>query len=362
MALDPALLAKMKASKNKYARGGNTVKLKEGKTTIRILQKGSDIFWKEIGVHWIKTEKEGKPVAVVGCHDEVYGKPCSVCAAAEKAMPSGTDEEKAIMKEWRAKKSVLVAALIRTGADASAEPQLLELTGTTWGKISGTIEEYQAAGVDMLDPNEGVDLIIERTGRGLNTDYSVMVAPGKSKPVAKDILERLPSFDDYVDKELFKGDERKALTAIGNFSGVSVSGLTALTSSARSDSTTRRLTSSVVEDAVIEEPVSVVVEDTELAEVAEVLAADETPVETDDEREERELAQRMAALKAKKEASAKADLVAKAKIAAEAKAKADALAKAKVAKTTTVMKPAEKDAFVEPSTDDIEAMLAELDA
>src|ERR1700740_678764 len=148
MAIDPALLAKMKESKNKYSRGGNTVKLKQGKTTSRLLQKAGTVFWKEIGVHWIKTEKEGKPVAVIGCEEEVNGKPCSVCAAIEKAMVSATDDEKSILKEMRAKKSVLVHAIIRTGPSASAEPQILELTGTTWSKISGTIEEYQAEGID----------------------------------------------------------------------------------------------------------------------------------------------------------------------------------------------------------------------
>jgi hypothetical protein len=348
MALDPSILAKMKASKNKYSRGGNTVKIKEGKTKIRLLQHGTDQFWKEIGVHWIKTEKEGKPVAVVGCHDEVYGKPCAVCAAIDKSVASGTDEEKAIMKDWRAKKSVLVHALIRTGADASEEPQILEITGTTWSKISGTIEEYAGEGQDILDPNNGIDLIIERTGKGLNTEYSVMVAPGVSKPVPKGVVDRLPSFDEYVEKELFRGDERKALTAISNFSGIAVGGLTAISGPS---STTKMLTSSTVEDAVIEETPAAAAPavDPELAKVAEELVAEEAPVETDEEREERELLERMAALKAKKAAAAKA-------------AAAPAATKPAAAKPAAAPAPKKDDAFTaDVSQDDIDAMLAELD-
>lgn len=347
MALDASVLARMKASKNKYSRGGNTVKLKEGKTRIRLLA-GEGQFWREIGVHWIKTEKDGKPVAVTGCYDEVHGKPCAICAAADKAMAAGTDEEKAIMKEWRAKKSVLVHAIIRDGADKSDEPQILELTGTTWAKISGVIEEYFAADQNILDPKTGIDLIIERTGKGLNTEYNPMVSPGSSKPVPAEVLTRLPSFEEYVEKELFRGDDRKALTAIANFSGVSVSGLTAI---AGPRSTTAMLTSSTVEDAEVTEVVeTAAAEDTELAKVAEELVAEAATVESDDEREEREAMERLAAIQAKK-----------------AKAEADKKAAATASKPATPAKPAPapapaKDAFTgEASQDEIDALLADLD-
>lgn len=341
MPLDSAILAKMKASKNKYSRGGNTIKLKEGKTTIRLLQKGSEQFWKEIGVFWIKTEKEGKPIAVVGDSDEIYGKPSMVAAAIDKAMASATDEEKSILKDMRSKKSVLVAALIRSGSDASEKAQLLELTGTTWSKVLGTVEEYAAEGIDAMDPKNGIDFVIERTGKGLNTEYNVMVAP-KSKPVPDGVLGELPNFDEYIERELFKPDaERKALTAIGNFAGIT--GLTAL---AGPSSTAKRLTSSVVDDAVVEDTVV----DTEVAEVAKALV--DEPVESAEEKEERELNAKLEALAQKKAAKAAAE-----------KAAAEKAAKAKAAADSVVTRnEPKKDAFKdEPSADDIESMLSELD-
>lgn len=344
MALNPALMEKLKSSKNKYSRSTNSVKLKEGKTTIRLLQKGTDEFWREIGIHWIKTEKEGKPVAVIGCQDEVYGKPCSVCAAIDEAMKSATDEEKEILKDMRAKKTVLVAALIRSGTDGSeTTPVVLELAGTTWNKLSGTIEEYALQEIDALDLDSGIDFVVERTGKGKNTEYNVMVAP-RSKPVSKDVLDRLPDLDAYIERELFKEGDRKALTAIGNFAGINVGGLTAL---APPRSTTKLLSSTTVEDAVIEEPVA----DPEIAEIVEKVAA---PVESDEDRELREMEEKMAAMKARKEAKAKEDA-----------AKAAATSKPATSKPAPAPKAAPapaKDAFTGTATDDdIEAMLADLD-
>jgi gp32 DNA binding protein like len=317
MALDPSLMALVKNAKNKYSRGGNSVKLKEGKTTLRVLQKGSEKFWAELGVHWIKTEKDGKPVAVVGCYDEVHGTPCATCTAIVKASAPGvitSDEELAIVKEWKTKKGVLVCALVRSGSDASEEPQIVELTGTTFSQICSTWETYLADDINILSPGaDGIDFVIERSGRGFDTTYRVMTAP-KSKPVPAGVLDRLPDLAAHIEKEYFRGDEKKALLAISNMTGINTSGLAIAAPRAPAG----LLTSSVVEDAEINELVEEVIAEVVETEVSE-LAVDDTlnPGETDEERDEREfqeLSAKRAAAKALKEAAAKA---AAAKAAAE---------------------------------------------
>ncbi len=360
-----ALLALVKNAKNKYSRGGNSVKLKEGKTTIRLLvapDNTSGKFWQECGVHWIKTEKDGKPVAVVGCRDEVYGQPCEICTAIDKAAKAVTsDEELAIIKEWKTKKTALVCALVKSGSDKSPEPQVVELTGGAFADVLSTWETYLADDVNILDPETGVDLVIERSGRGFDTKYRVQVAP-RSEPVDKDILTRLPDLMAHIEKEFFRGDESKALLAISNMSGINVDALTKLASSHRPAGL---LTSSVVPDAEVAEIAEIIAD-----EIAEVEVVEEV-TETDDEREERELTEKMAALAAKKKAAAaaaaktpdpaavKAAAVAKAKAAAAAKAKADAAAKA-AAEASTVSKD---DGFGEAvPQDEIDDLLKDLDA
>jgi hypothetical protein len=314
------------------------VKLKEGKTTLRLLiapkdtvaAGGTGKFWKELGVHWIKTEKDGKPVAVVGCHDEVYGKPCATCTAIDRASKAVTsDEELAIIKEWKTKKTAVVVALVKSGADKSPEPQIVELTGGAFADICSTWETYLADDVDILDPDTGVDLVIERSGRGFDTKYRVQVAP-KSDKVDRDILTRMPDLLAHIEKEFFRGDEPKAMLAISNMTGINTDGLK---TAALAHRPAGLLTSSVVEDAEIAEIVEEEVaesddekEERELAEkiaarrvvkaakdAAEALAkaaaevaarAKAATVETDDEKEERELNEKMAALAAKKKAAA----------------------------------------------------------
>lgn len=224
-ALSPTLAALLKKTKSKYAgNAGRSVKLKEGSTRVRILQQDPDNqFWADLGVHWIKTEKNGKPVAVVGCHDVVKDEPCPICTAIEKAAASVVDDDTLeIIKEWRARKSVLVNALIRSGSEASEDPVVLELTTTTFGHILSVIEQYAMDDINVLDPKEGVDFVIERKGKGLNTEYTVMPAP-KSKPVDPAVLERLTDLSDYIEKQFFRGEESKALRAIGQVTGVSTS-------------------------------------------------------------------------------------------------------------------------------------------
>jgi gp32-like DNA binding protein len=352
--LSPELLKLVKSSKNKHTRAGNSVQLKEGKTTIRIIPNtdGSQ-FWADLGVHWIKTEIKGKPVAVVGCHDEVYGQPCPVCTAIAQATAAATsDEEIALIKEWKANKTVIVNALVRSGPDKSEDPQIVELKSSVWGQISGMIAEYAEADVDLLDLLKGQDFVVERRGRGQNdTKYTVMLAP-KSEPVKKDVLERVHDLKGWIESQFFRGDETKALTAIANVTGVSVSASARLAAPARS--------------ALLTKPAAVV-EDAEVAEVAEAIVEAEA---------EAEAVQEEVATDDDAAAQAEAEAAAAAAAAAEAAAKA-ALAKAAALKAAAAKKPAPKptpkpaakeetkkdDAFnADLPKDEIDSLLADLDS
>jgi hypothetical protein len=251
LAINSELLALVKGAKSKYSRSSKFVKLKEGKTCLRILGLPGKKFWADMGVHWIKTELNGKPVAVVGCHDMVHETPCDVCEAIAKASAVVHDDESlALIKEWRAKRSILVNALVRSGPDKSDSPQIVELTSTCFGDVLSIVETYAAEDIDILDLKSGVDLVVERKGSGKDTTYTVMVAP-KSFPVPANILEGLHDLEAAIEKEHFKGDERKALAAIANMTGVTVGAR--LAGPSRTDLLTGP--AGVVEDAVIEEAV-----------------------------------------------------------------------------------------------------------
>lgn len=233
MALNPALQKMVSKAKAKYAgNSGNAVKPKEGRNIYRILAPThgmapwvpeSGQFWADLGVHWIKAEKNGKPVAVVGDCDTVYQQPSVINSAIEMAIGAAYDEDsKKLFEEWKARKSVLINVIDRE----KDEPVVLELTPTTWGKVLDLIEMYAIAGQDITDPVEGADIVISRSGKGLNTEYTVAVAPviatAPFKPVPMELLERSTDLHQFIAANFFRGEEQKALNFIAQIAGVAV--------------------------------------------------------------------------------------------------------------------------------------------
>lgn len=300
---------------NKYSRGGGErIKPKEGLNRYRILVPDADAqFWVDLGVHWIKDQKEGgKVLAVVGCESIVYDRPCAIDTAIDEALKTANDEvSKELYESWKARKTVLVNVLERTkGSTKPDEAQILELTPATFGDIMGLIQQFAEEGEDILDNNAGVDITIKREGKGLQTKYQVNTAAGKSEPVTKAHLASCQDLMKHIEKEFFRGDEKKALNAIAHIAEVDTSAI----SIAARKTPTAALTSSA--SSVKEEEVD--------------LSAD-LPEEEDNSAAEAAAAE---AAKAKAVAAAKAKAAA-AKAAAEA-AEAEAAAAAAATETVAV--------------------------
>lgn len=305
MALSASLRKLVSNANNKYSRSsGARLKPKEGVNRYRILVPSkkdapwlpdNGQFWCDVGVHWIKADENGKPLAVVGCPSICYQQPSELATAIDAAINSAIDEEsKKLYESWKARSFIIVGALDRSkGSTNPDEPQILELTPTTWGKVMGVIQQYDDEGEDILDPNEGLDITITRTGKGLNTEYSVNIAAGKSAPVPAAALKNVPDLPAHVAKEFFRGDEPKALAAINQIAGVNVQALPS------SRTPTRALSSRAaqVEDAEVVEDEAVSDEEVAALEEEEVVVAEtkaaaparkpvqapkaETPVEDD---------------------------------------------------------------------------------
>lgn len=272
MALSPALKKLVSNASNKYSRSsGNRIKPKEGRNRYRFLAPTSadatwigadEQFWADLGVHWIKTEKGGKPVAVVGSRDVVYQEACPIGAAVTLAIANAFDEDsKELYKEWAVKRSILINVIDRAGAED--EPAILELTPTTFAQVMDIIQQYGENEEDITDLLTGMDIVITKSGKGLQTEYAVNIAPGASKPLKKDIYTRLHDLKAHIEKEFFRGDEQKALNAIGQCAGIQVPRLTANSNTpaaalAAPKTPTPALASpaAIVEDAVVEDSIN----------------------------------------------------------------------------------------------------------
>jgi hypothetical protein len=248
MALNPLLKQLVSKSAQKYKGGTSKLnKLKEGRNVIRLIVPtpgqvawvGDDArFFRDLGIHWIKTESNAKPLVVSGSREVCYGQASALSAAIDAAIAAAYDEDtKKLYSEWRAKKAVIVNVVNR---DANDEVQVMELTTTTFGKIMEVAALYDDQGINVFDHASGVDFVITRTGKGLNTQYDVAVmplAPGKTfKPITADQVNQSENLDDFITLNYFRdGDEQKALNAVATIAGVRVpqissdtSGLTTL--------------------------------------------------------------------------------------------------------------------------------------
>ncbi|WP_062120205.1 hypothetical protein [Aureimonas sp. AU40] len=243
-----SLVAKGRA---KYGQSGSRVKPKDGRNRYRLLLNPTKP-WVDLGVHWIKPEKDAKPIAVVGCESVVHDKPCPICTAVDRAIGAAIDDEsKKFYEEWKVKKSVIINALVRTKGEESDDPQILELTPTTFDQVLAIVQSHAEEGINLFDPNEGIDIVIEKSGRAMNTKYLVQPGAGTSKPVPTEAMKKLHDLEAHIEKEFFRGDETKALNAIAATAGVSVAGLLASSPKPKAiaaPSATNAAGSSVAED------------------------------------------------------------------------------------------------------------------
>jgi hypothetical protein len=221
------LVAKTKKQQaSKKAAGLRTMKPSPGKHTYRILptwrlntqpeecKKEAQPFWHDFAMHWVRTEKNGKPTAYI-CLEKTFGAECPVCSAIGRGISASDDDATVeLLKEANASQKYLLNVLHRTSPDKPNEVQVMEVGQKIFDQLIEFMSEYG----DITDLKEGMDLIINREGSGMDTRYTVLPA-AKHKPVSKDVMAKLLDLDSVVQQE----NETKlnlALENLGKVSGI----------------------------------------------------------------------------------------------------------------------------------------------
>lgn len=183
-----------------------------GKSVWRILPgwnpKDPNQFFHPFGQHFIK-DLEGNIKAVLVCPEKTFDQPCEICDMIGDAVRAATDDDTIrAIKESRSTQSYLLNAV---HVDGDGGVKILSLGTMAFNSLIEAMEEYP----DLLDPEEGQDIVISRDGTGINTKYSITVrAASKSKPVAKSALSNMHDLDEYV-KEDFEAKKTKAIETLG---------------------------------------------------------------------------------------------------------------------------------------------------
>lgn len=222
-----------KASSEIAARSGGferPVKPAPGQSRWRILppwKKGGDRIFRTYGQHFIKGP-DGKIAGAFVCPSASAEEPGSVSCVhcdevAAVARLSKDDDVLRTVREFRAGETYLFNA-IRTDGDEKDKVVLLSLPGSLANTYFQTLASYLREEINILDPNEGRDIIVNRTGTGLTTKYSMTVAP-KSSKVPKEVLDNLIDIDGYIEKETNRGKTNiakfiPALTSVARHVGL----------------------------------------------------------------------------------------------------------------------------------------------
>lgn len=219
----PSLMDLIKSKKAAINSGKRqkTIKPADGRNRYRLLPgwrlkleagelSGDPTFYHDFGQHFIKDES-GEMKAVYICTDKTFGKPCGVCNTIDTAIRSSSDDAMIkVMKEAKATGRILVNVLELDG-DTPNDPQILELAPSAFADVLNIFTEWG----DISDLDEGKDIIIERSGKGIGTRYSVQIA-AKSKTVAMDVWKKVANLDEYVAQE----SEEQAARAISNVKNI----------------------------------------------------------------------------------------------------------------------------------------------
>lgn len=211
------LMALMAAKKASMKKAEKTAKVQPGKNRIRLLpgwRAGEEHVWfHDFGQHFIKNAAD-EIQAVYVCASATFEKDCAVCNAIAAAGRGVADDATAeVLAKAKASRTVLVNALL-LDSDQPNTPQILELKRGVFGDIVGIVEEW---GMAVLDPEDGQEIVIERTGKGLNTKYSAQISPKKYK-VPPAALTKLNNLDDYVKQESDE-QQRRAIAAVNSVAG-----------------------------------------------------------------------------------------------------------------------------------------------
>jgi len=218
-----ALLAAL-AAKQAQASRQRTAKLPSGRSRWRVLPtwktNGDPTFWHDFGQHFIK-DAANQVKAVAVCMSRTFNQPCEACDLLARAISqSGDDLTKKRFEDMLAGSKVLVNALHIDGPQPNV-PQLLELPPSVFtgkkgvGGLIGLMQQYP----QMLDPAAGFDVIIEKSGSGMDTSYAVNPVVGPSNPVPAEALTKLHDLDAYVKGEL-EGGKARALQNLSAVTGL----------------------------------------------------------------------------------------------------------------------------------------------
>lgn len=156
-------------SKIKFSGSAGFFTAKEGMNTVRILPGvGSmDAFFVQVGVHVLDEsgkKREYCPSEITDGEEE-----CPICEAVNTLYKAGDVASKGMAKQLRKQRSFWMNIIDRS--NESTGPLIFTPGVKIFGQVANLINDPDYG--DIVDPDNGFDLVIERKGTGMDTEYDV---------------------------------------------------------------------------------------------------------------------------------------------------------------------------------------------
>ena len=207
-----AAKARKAAIDARKASGAGVAKIPNGTSRWRILPgwrpESPEVYYHDFGQHWIK-DREGNVLAVYVCEWDTFQRPCDFCAPLKESIRATKDDAvlKAL-KEMTSRRTVLVNAVQISGVgfDATKANQaaLLGLPIGVADTYANLFFQRLAEEINMLHLTDGRDIVIEKTGTGLNTRYTVTDA-AKNTPAPAGVMDSIVNIDGWIEAQRQQG-------------------------------------------------------------------------------------------------------------------------------------------------------------
>ncbi len=179
--------------------GNAFLKLEVGKTRIRFIPPLPGKKWRRAtAVHYVDVPGAGRVSFV--CPRIEAKQPCIVCKKSQQLLATGNEVDEKKGKKIAAQRRCFASVIDR--GDPEAGPRILAFSRTIEEQLIEIRKDTEDGG-DFVDPINGVDIVILRTGTGqFDTRYKVQA--GKQVPISTDAkqmnewISTQPNLDKYA--------------------------------------------------------------------------------------------------------------------------------------------------------------------
>lgn len=226
----PSLLEAINNQRNKLKAGNNSrpERLQSGRNLVRVLPTNdpeNPECWQLFGQHFIKGT-DGQLKAVYFCTQTTFDEDCEICSKIAQGAAMTSDEEILhALKESRSSRRVVVNALYLKGGkhdNPETNPVVLEIPPSVLDGMLAVAQAYMEEDVNVFDLNEGINFIVEKSGSGMNTEYTVTPSP-KSSKIDPAVMGKIKDLGEWARQES-EAEKSKAITSVSVISGLGVSG------------------------------------------------------------------------------------------------------------------------------------------